>query len=212
MQALVLHFGEMGSRWGISRTVGQIYAFLVLSPEPRNADQIADALGFSRSNVSIGLKELQSWRLVRPQHLQGDRKEYFAVPEDVWEIARTLLRERRRREIDPTLSVLRGALVESGPESGSDDYTRRRVEEIHDFIELVVGWTDDMQSLDATDLKRMMKLGTGISRVLEFGRRIGVGTDDKRPVDDDVKDDVEDEAADRPVARKAVDRNDKSAR
>ena len=172
VQTLVLHFGEMGSRWGISRTVGQIYAYLVFNEEARNADQIAEDLGFSRSNVSIGLKELQSWNLVRPQHRPGDRKEYFEVPEDVWDIARNLVRERRRREIDPTLSVLRGALVE-GEADSANRYTRKRVEEIHDFIELVVGWTDDMESLDATDLQRMMKLGTGISRVLEFGRRLG---------------------------------------
>ena len=166
----------MGSRWGISRTVGQIYAYLVFSPDAKNADQIAEALGFSRSNVSIGLKELQSWSLVRPQHRPGDRKEYFAVPDDVWEIARTLLRERRRREIDPTLSMLRSVMVEDGDAQLPEDaYARRRVEEIHDFIELVVGWTDDMQSLDADDLRRLMKLGTGVSRVLEFGRRFGGG-------------------------------------
>ena len=191
VQTLVLHFGEMGSRWGISRTVGQIYAYLVFSEQAKNADQIAEALGFSRSNVSIGLKELQSWNLVRPQHQPGDRKEYFEVPEDVWEIARNLVRERRRREIDPTLSVLRSTLVESADDA-STDYARQRVEEIHDFIELVVAWTDDMQGLDAADLKRMMKLGTGISRVLEFGRRLGrsddgaaAETDAMRPDSDD---------------------------
>ncbi|MEM6709320.1 MAG: GbsR/MarR family transcriptional regulator [Pseudomonadota bacterium] len=171
-QALVLHFGEMGSRWGISRTVGQIYAFLVFSEDAKNADQIAEALGFSRSNVSIGLKELQSWELVRPQHRPGDRKEYFSVPEDVWDIARTLVRERRRREIDPTLSVLRAAMVD-GSNGSPGSYTHQRVEELHDFIELIVGWTDDMQTLDASDIRRMMKLGAGISRVLDFGRRLG---------------------------------------
>ncbi|MEM1436058.1 MAG: ArsR family transcriptional regulator [Pseudomonadota bacterium] len=182
----------MGSRWGISRTVGQIYAYLVFSSDAKNADQIAEALGFSRSNVSIGLKELQSFSLVRPQHRPGDRKEYFAVPDDVWEIARTLVRERRRREIDPTLSMLRSVMVEDdGGGSAEDAYARQRVEEIHDFIELVVGWTDDMQSLDADDLRRLMKLGTGVSRVLEFGRRIGGSKDaaaDQPAADDDASD------------------------
>jgi DNA-binding transcriptional regulator GbsR (MarR family) len=95
----VSHFGEMGSRWGINRTVGQIYALLFISPEPLNADQIADTLEFSRSNVSMGLKELQAWRLVQLRHQPGDRREYFQAPEDVWEIFKRLAEERRRREI-----------------------------------------------------------------------------------------------------------------
>ena len=112
-QAFVLHFGEMGSRWGISRTVGQIYALLFLSERPLNAEEITEQLGFSRSNVSMGLKELSSWRLVRLQHIPGDRREYFSTPEDLWEIVRILAEERRKREIDPTLSMLRQALVET---------------------------------------------------------------------------------------------------
>ena len=107
VQTFVLHFGEMGSRWGINRTVGQIYALLFVSPAPLNADQIAEKLDFSRSNVSMGLKELEAWRLVRLQHIPGDRREYFSTPEDVWVILRTLAEERRRREVDPTLTMLR---------------------------------------------------------------------------------------------------------
>src|SRR5438045_669440 len=100
-QSFVLHFGEMGSRWGINRTVGQIYALLYVSAKPLNADEIADTLNFSRSNVSMGLKELQSWNLVRLIHLPNDRREYFQSPQDVWQIFRTLATERRKREIDP---------------------------------------------------------------------------------------------------------------
>lgn len=170
MTTLVLHFGEMGSRWGINRTVGQIYAFLVFSEGPKNADQISEALGFSRSNVSMGLKELQSWNLLRPQHQPGDRKEYFSVPEDAWEIARILVRERRQREIDPTLSVLRDSKLAHGDEP-ADQYASGRVAEMLSFIELVVGWTEDMQGLSADDLRRLMKLGAGVNKVLEFSRR-----------------------------------------
>jgi DNA-binding transcriptional regulator GbsR (MarR family) len=90
VQTFVLHFGEMGSRWGISRTVGQIYALLFVSDRPLNADDICEHLGFSRSNVSTGLKELQAWNLARLQHLPGDRRDHFATPEDIWEIIRTL--------------------------------------------------------------------------------------------------------------------------
>ena len=172
LQALVLHFGEMGSRWGINRTVGQIYAYLVFTPEPQNADQIGAALGFSRSNVSIGLKELQSWNLVRPQHLPGDRKEYFSVPEDMWEIARTVVSERRKRELDPTLSVLRNALVDA-EEDAPRSYAEDRVREMLDLMEMIVRWTDEMQSLSQRDLQRLLRLGAGVSKVLEFGRKTG---------------------------------------
>src|ERR1041384_5234383 len=103
VRQFVAHFGEMGSRWGINRTVGQIYALIFIAQRALNADEIADALEFSRSNVSMGLKELQSWRLVRLKHLPGDRREYFEAPQDVWEIFRVLAEERRRRQGEPTL-------------------------------------------------------------------------------------------------------------
>ena len=109
----VSHFGEMGSRWGINRTVGQIYALIFISQGALNADEIAEALEFSRSNVSMGLKELQAWRLVRLTHRPGDRREYFDAPADVWDIFRVLAEERRRREVEPTLSMLRMALLET---------------------------------------------------------------------------------------------------
>ena len=112
-QRFISHFGEMGSRWGINRTVGQIYALLYVLGQPLNADQIAEYLTFSRSNVSMGLKELQSWRLVKLLHHPGDRREYFEPPKDIWDIFKTLLEERRRREIEPTLSMLRDALLEA---------------------------------------------------------------------------------------------------
>ena len=99
-QKFILHWGEMGTRWGINRTVGQIYALIYVSALPIHADEMAETLGFSRSNVSMGLKELQSWRLVRLKHLPGDRREYFEAPSDAWEIFRTLAEERRRREVE----------------------------------------------------------------------------------------------------------------
>jgi DNA-binding transcriptional regulator GbsR (MarR family) len=132
VSSFVAHFGEMGSRWGISRTVGQIYALIFVSPEPLNAERIAEALGFSRSNVSMGLKELQSWRLVRMKHLPGDRREYFDAPSDAWEIFRTLAEERRRREIEPTLSMLRNALLEE-PTTEEDRIAQERMKGMHDL-------------------------------------------------------------------------------
>ncbi len=170
-QRFVAHFGEMGSRWGINRTVGQIYALLYVSPRPLNADEIADALSFSRSNVSMGLKELESWRLVRLEHQPGDRREYYRAPEDVWSIFRTLAEERRRREVDPTLSMLRDALLEQ-PGGADEAHAQRRMREMHDLIELVTGWFSDVQRLEPETLKRLMRMGSRVQKVLEFTDKV----------------------------------------
>jgi DNA-binding transcriptional regulator GbsR (MarR family) len=167
VRSFVGHFGEMGSRWGINRTVGQIYALIFVSPEPVNADEIAEALEFSRSNVSMGLKELQAWRLVNLRHLPGDRREYFDAPSDAWEIFRTLAEERRRREIEPTLSMLRNALLEPAT-TESDRIAQQRMKGMHDLIELMTTWFDDVQRLDQHTLAQLMKMGAKVQRLLEF--------------------------------------------
>lgn len=171
IHSFIQHFGEMGSRWGINRTVGQICALLVISEEPLNADQISEALGISRSNVSMGLKELHSWNLLRQVDVPGDRKDYFTTPEDVWEMARTLIEERRKREIDPTLSMLRSLLLQEGV-AGKDDYALRRMQEMHDLIELFVGWLNDMQTLNSARLQKLLKLGSGVNKVLDMTDKI----------------------------------------
>jgi DNA-binding transcriptional regulator GbsR (MarR family) len=170
-QRFVLHFGEMGSRWGINRTVGQIYALLFVSAKPLNADEIAEGLGFSRSNVSMGLKELSSWNLVRLHHLPNDRREYFETPEDVWAIFRTLAAERRKREIDPTLSMLRDALMER-PALAEDIHAQSRMKEMHDLIELGTTWLDEVQSMDSASLASMMKMGTQMKKLLQVKDRV----------------------------------------
>ncbi|HEY0857485.1 MAG TPA: GbsR/MarR family transcriptional regulator [Albitalea sp.] len=167
VRSFVSHFGEMGSRWGINRTVGQIYALIFVSPRELNADEIGDALEFSRSNVSMGLKELQAWRLVRLRHLPGDRREYFDAPSDAWEIFRTLAEERRRREIEPTLSMLRNALLEV-PASEEDRIAQQRMKGMHDLIELMTTWFDDIQRMDQHTLMQLMKMGAKVQRLLEF--------------------------------------------
>lgn len=161
------HFGEMGSRWGINRTVGQIYALLFVSQVPLNADDMADALGFSRSNVSMGLKELQAWRLVRLRHLPGDRREYFEAPEDVWEIFRVLATERRRREIEPTLSMLRSALLVT-PDNEAERHAQARMREMHDLIERLMSWFDEIQKLQPETAMQLMDLGSKVTKVLEM--------------------------------------------
>ena len=171
VRSFVSHFGEMGSRWGINRTVGQIYALIYVSPRPLNADDIGDALEFSRSNVSMGLKELQAWRLVKLRHLSGDRREYFEAPTDAWEIFRTLAEERRRREIEPTLSMLRGALSEPVT-TDEDRIAQQRMKSMHDLIELMTTWFEDVQRMDQKALAQLMKMGSKVQRLLEFTGKV----------------------------------------
>lgn len=167
----VAHFGEMGSRWGINRTVGQIYALIFISQRGLHADEIAETLEFSRSNVSMGLKELQAWRLVRLRHQPGDRREYFEAPGDVWEIFRVLAEERRRREVEPTLSMLRTALLEQ-PATEAEIFAQGRMREMHDLIDRLMTWFDDVQKLAPETAKQLMGMGTKVTKVLEFKDRL----------------------------------------
>ena len=167
----VSHFGEMGSRWGINRTVGQTYALIFISPHALNADYIAEALEFSRSNMSMGLKELQSWRLVKLRHQPGDRREYFEAPADVWEIFRVLAEERRRREIEPTLSMLRMALLEA-PTSDAERHAQERMKEMHELIDRLMTWFDDVQKLAPETAMQLMGMGATVTKVLEFKDRM----------------------------------------
>ena len=173
IQDFVLHFGEMGGRWGVNRTVGQIYALLFLSDRPLNADEISDSLGLSRSNVSMCLKELEGWRLIRKRHLPGDRREYIETPDDIWQIVRTLAEQRRRREVDPTLSLLRDLLVET-PSTPEERHAQERMRRMHDMIELLTGWADDVQKLDNESLMRLLSLGAGVSRLLDLKNKVTV--------------------------------------
>ncbi len=163
-QDFILHFGEMGSRWGINRTVGQIYALLFLSKNPLNADQITEKLSISRSNTSMGLKELQSWNLVQLRHFPGDRRDYFTTPEDLWEIMRVLIAERKKREIDPTLTRLR-ELEMRGP--GGDDYAEARIAELRELIEVMTNFYDEMEKLETERLVKLITLGGRIARRLD---------------------------------------------
>ena len=171
VQTFVLHFGEMGSRWGINRTVGQIYALLFVAERPLNADEIVERLGVSRSNVSMGLKELQAWNLVRLQHRPGDRRDYFTTPEDIWQIVRTLVEERKKREIDPTLTLLRELLMQE-PGTEEERHAQARLREMHDLFELFAGWYADVRRLDTERLVQLLTLGSKVQKVLEMKDRL----------------------------------------
>ena len=169
----IMHFGEMGSRWGINRTVGQMYALLYLAEKPLCADEIAGALGFSRSNVSMGLKELDGMRLIRMVHLPGDRREHFAAPDDIWDIVRTLVEERRKREIEPTLSILRDLLLEADPQVKAQGHARARMQEMYDLLSLLTDWYNEVRDIEVKRLVMLLKTGRKVFKLLELGDKVG---------------------------------------
>ncbi|SDJ93616.1 GbsR/MarR family transcriptional regulator [Microbulbifer yueqingensis] len=173
-QAFVLHFGEMGSRWGFNRTVGQMLALLTIHSEPLNADQLAEALKISRGNVSMGLKELQAWRLVELHHRPGDRKDYFTAAGSIWDMARTVFEERRKRELDPTLSLLRQLLLNE-PQDGAETLAQERMREVYSLLELLDQFATTLSRLSEADLQRLMKLGSGLGRLLDLKDKVRGG-------------------------------------
>jgi len=165
----VLHWGEMGWRWGVNRTVSQIHALLFLLGRPMHAEEIAGLLQVARSNVSNSLRELQNWNLVRVVHLIGDRRDHYETAKDPWELLRVIVRERKAREFDPTLAVLRDCV--SDPQfSRLDAAAQKRVRETLALMESVSGWTDEMLGLDTATLARLMKLGSRIQALLRGGK------------------------------------------
>jgi len=175
IESFVSHFGEMGSRWGFNRTVGQMYALLMIYNRPLNADEISEMLSISRSNVSMGIKELQSWRLLKTTHYPGDRKEYFKTPDDILEIARIVLEERHKREVAPTLTMLRDEIMRE-PVSDEGKYAQKRMMEMYDLIENVSKLVDELAGLSSKDLQKIFKLGSGVSSVFSFKDKL-VGKD-----------------------------------
>jgi DNA-binding transcriptional regulator GbsR (MarR family) len=165
-QKFVLHWGEMGTRWGVNRTVAQIHALLYLSEHPLTADDIVETLGVARSNVSNSLKELQSWKLVRVSHVLGDRRDHFQALQDVWEIFRVILEERKRREIDPTLTVLRECAIEGEEDAGLDAATLARMQVVLEFLEMLSASFQDYQHLPPQTLQRFLKMGGKVARFL----------------------------------------------
>lgn len=164
----VLHWGEMGSRWGVNRTVSQIHALLYLSGRPMHAEEIGEVLGVARSNVSNSLKELQNWDLVRTVHLLGDRRDHFQTSSDVWELFKTVVRERKEREFDPTISVLRECVADK-TFSKEDPGVQIRIRETLALMESLSAWVDEMLRLEPETIKKVMKLGSKIQKLLRAG-------------------------------------------
>ena len=162
----ILHWGEMGARWGTNRTVAQIQALLYLSPKPLRADQIVDLLSVARSNVSTSIRELQSYGLVRMIHLLGDRRDYFESIDDVWELFRVIIEQRKQRELNSTLTMLRQCVSEVEQESQTDDITKERIRNMLEFIDSTNTWYEKIRSIPTSTLQKLMKLGTTITKLV----------------------------------------------
>ena len=162
IEKVVLHWGEMGGRWGISRMVAQIHALLHFSPKPLAADEIVEALGVARSHVSNSLKELQTWGVVKVVHVMGDRREHFQSIKDVWQLFEILLDERKRRELDPTLKMLRETRAQINDGVPTNPHTAARLREMLEFFELMDGWFGEVRRLPLESRVKLVKWGTRI--------------------------------------------------
>jgi DNA-binding transcriptional regulator GbsR (MarR family) len=162
----VLHWGEMGTRWGINRTVAQIHALLHIAATPLTAEEIAGTLSVARSNVSTSIRELQGWGLVRPVHVLGERRQHYESIKDVWEMFRIIIDQRKRREIDPTLEVLRLCISELEKSDSKDDYTKERLQEIYDFFADVEALYADIRKFPVSTIRGIVKARGSVRKLL----------------------------------------------
>ena len=168
-QKFILHWGEMGTRWGINRTVAQVHALLFLSPKPLNAEEIVEALNVARSNVSTSLKELQGWGIVKLVHILGDKRDHFESLKDVWELFRVVLNERKRREIDPTTQMLNECIAEAEQNPAGEAYTRERLLALREFFGTTSAWYGQVSGWPTGTLIKFLKLGDKLLKVIGLG-------------------------------------------
>lgn len=167
MEKFVLHWGEMGTRWGTNRSVAQIHALLYLAARPLAAEEIADTLGIARSNVSNSLKELQGWGLIQLTHVLGDRRDHFTALGDTWEMLMAISEERKKREVDPTLTVLRDCVAQAENDRDTPAEARERIEKMLGFIENMTSWYEQVRRLPRPTLLALMKLGAKVGRFIK---------------------------------------------
>ena len=167
VEKYVLHWGEMGTRWGTNRTVAQIQALLYLSPRPLRADEIVDLLSVARSNVSTSIRELQGFGLVKMIHLLGDRRDYFESLHDVWELFRVIIEQRKQKELNPTLAMLKGCAAEVQSEKETDPVTKERIQNMLQFVEATSNWYEQISEIPTTTLTKLMSLGSKITKLVK---------------------------------------------
>lgn len=171
VKAFVLHWGEMGTRWGVNRTVAQVHALLYLSPEPLTAEEIAETLGVARSNVSTSLRELQGWHLATAAHEIGDRRVHFHTSHDVWTLFLTVIEQRVEREIIPTMLMLRRCAAEARAERPVRAEVTGRIAAMEAFLTEIHGWYQEIKKLPPATLRALLQSGTAITRMLPASRR-----------------------------------------
>ncbi len=173
MEDYVLHWGEMGSRWGVNRTVSQIHALLYLAPAPLDADQIGAALSVARSNVSTSIKELVSWDLVQVVRPLGERKEHYTAHGDPWDIVMTVMRGRKQREVDPTLAVLNACARQLQVDNETPEDVKEKILAMHEFLSELDGWYAEISALPRETLRVLMGMGKAVVKYLPRKRLRG---------------------------------------
>ena len=164
MERYVLHWGEMGEKWGVNRSVAQIHALLYIVAQPLHAEEISETLGLARSNVSNSLRELQGWELVSLTHVLGDRRDYFEAKQDLWEVFLTLAEQRKKREVDPTIAFLKELAAEAEKDPQTSAEVRIRIERLQQFIGTLDGWYGQVRRLPKDTLVKLMNLGSKIAK------------------------------------------------
>lgn len=165
-KAFLLHWGEMGTQWGVNRSVSQVHALLYLSNRPLPADEIVEQLSLARSNVSTALKELQGYGIVRRVHVDGDRRDHFTAELDLWEMLTRIVAERKRREIDPTIALLNELAQRLSQDESAPSHVRERITRMHEFMSTLGNWYEQVRVLPKPTLVTLMKLGGKVARFL----------------------------------------------
>jgi DNA-binding transcriptional regulator GbsR (MarR family) len=168
-QKFILHWGEMGTRWGVNRTVAQVHALLYISPRPLNADDIVEALEVARSNVSTSLKELQGWGIVKLVHVLGDKRDHFESLKDVWELFRVVMDERKKREFDPTMRMLHECIVEAEKDKATDKYAEGRLRDLYSFFETTTALYTQVRRWPTAAIFKFIKAGDRVLKVVGLG-------------------------------------------
>ncbi|MCY2934795.1 MAG: MarR family transcriptional regulator [Planctomycetota bacterium] len=162
-QKFILHWGEMGQAWGINRTMAQVHALLFVSPEPLDAEQISLLLDVSRSNISTSIKELITWGVIKKVHMIGDRRDRFEALKDVMETFRVIMAERKRREMDPTISLLEQCVAEAKTGGNTDEFTGDQLQKMLEFVQMITVWYSQVDRLSSNSMKRLLTAGAKIA-------------------------------------------------
>jgi DNA-binding transcriptional regulator GbsR (MarR family) len=170
VEQFVLHWGDMGDEWGVNRSVSQIHGLLYLAEEPMTAEDIAEALGMARSNVSNSIKELLSWNLIRRVPILGDRRDHFEAETDIWEVAAKIAAGRKQREIDPAIEALRACVSDAADDPAISPVAGKRLKEMLAFTELVDRWYTQMLTVPRPKLVALIRLGEKIVSILPTGK------------------------------------------